>query len=283
MTDYRYMLIRYVPDRERMEPSNVGVILQSPDKIDLRFSEHAAKRNDIDTATYNEWKRFLRTEITGEAAPLFQPDRNSQDFLRHLETLCGGTVLLSRPLLLSADPARSFDNVLNSLFDRLVALPKSPPPGEAHRPTGRFRQLAEEGRFLSRGMKKHAHLAVENIRTWIAYRQVLNGELLAMDKVEIASHIGQTCNEIERLPLIAERLPQFLGARVEGKATQYVLLADELSEPFTDQSPEEFRAMRDDLEQYIDVVRKVHGVRIIREAGEAATFASEIDGKLPSA
>src|SRR5439155_25751188 len=124
--------------------------------------------------------------------------RASPQFLRYLEELCEGPVVLSRSLSLATEPTRSFDEVLQSLYQRLIAPPEIVSPGAAKRPTGRFRQFAEERRFLSRGMRRHAHIVVGSRRLWMAYRQVDNGEAIALDKVEVANQIGYTANEIER-------------------------------------------------------------------------------------
>lgn len=280
MNKYHYVLIRYVPDRERMEPTNVGVILQGNRRLDMKFSQHAAKRSDIDTTAYRQWKDFFRTEVQGDPMPLFQPDKASPAFLRYLEPLCEGPVLLSKPLLLQTDPTRRFDEVLNSLYDRLVAPPEMASPTPASSPTGRFRQLAECCQFVDRGMKRHAHVKVDGKRLWMAYRQVLDGELIAFDKVEVANNIGQTSYEIERLPRIAHLLPDFIRGRAAGKATRYLLLADQLVEPFTGQPEDEFEAMRDDLEQAVEEVKK-QGCTIIRITKEAEEFANELDERLP--
>lgn len=280
MTDYRYVLVRYVPDHERMEPVNVGLILQGPGKLDILFSPHAAKRKDIDTEAFRRWKEFFNTEVSGAAAPLFQPDRASPEFLRYLEELCEGPVVLSRSLYLGAEPTRTFDEVLASLYQRLVAPPEIISPSAATRPTGRFRQVAEACDFVSRGMRRHAHIVVASKRLWMAYRQVINGEAIALDKVEVANQIGSTSYEIERLPRIAQMLPKFAGTKIDGKPTRYILLVDDLSKPFTNQSHEEFEAMRDDLQKAVAQIGKKGG-QIIGSAKEAEAFAGELDRKLP--
>lgn len=275
MIDYRYVLVRFVPDPERMEPTNVGVILQGNGHVDVLFSPHAAKRKEIDTDIYNKWKAFFQTEIRGDAAPLFQPDRASPKFLQHLEALCGETVVLSRPLLLSAADSQRFSDVLKSLYRRLVAPCEAEPAGDATRPTGRFRQLAEEFRFVNRGMKRHEHIRVNGDRLWMAYRQVVKGETIALDKVEVGNQIGATSYEIERLPLIADKLPSFVGE----KRTHF-LLVDQLEQPFTDQPVDEFEAMRDDLERCVERIEHAGGT-VIRELNGVDTFADRLDACLP--
>jgi Protein of unknown function (DUF3037) len=101
MNQYVYSLIRFVPDLERMEPFNVGIILQSPGRIDFRMSPHAAKRKDVNTAVIQKWRSFLEEEIRGEAVPFLQPPKQSPEFLRYLHGLCDQTVTISKPLFLS--------------------------------------------------------------------------------------------------------------------------------------------------------------------------------------
>lgn len=282
MIDYRYVLIRYVPDLERMEPINVGIILQGNDHLELRISPHAAKRKEVDTVVFREWRSFFEEEIRGLPAPLFQPDRSTTKFLSHLSALCDGPITLSRPLLVSVDPSRSFEDLLDSLYRRLVAPHESEVPGDAARPTHRFRQLGQEMSFEARGIRKHAHVFVGDKRLWMAYRQLINGEMLAVDKVEVSNRMGQTACEIQCLPTIAEQLPHFINNQSDGRPRRYVLLADNLTRPFTDQSPEEFSAMRDDLEREVEKIRK-QGGRIIRNVKEVESLAGEIDSKLPKA
>ncbi|TWT44149.1 hypothetical protein RAS1_05570 [Phycisphaerae bacterium RAS1] len=279
MNEYRYLLIRYVPDADRMEPLNVGVILQDQEtgRLEFKLNPHAAKQKIVDTPTWHSWKAFFQEEIKGSAYPLFQPDRRSSEFLRYLEGLCNGPILLTRPLSISTGES-DFGTVLESLFSRLVAPRPSEEPA-ATRPTGRFRQLAVARRFVQRGLRKHTHVVINENRLWIAYRQVLDGELLAIDKVEVANQIGHTANEIERLPKVIQRLPEFLRAKVDGKATRYVLLADQFASAFSDQTPSEFDLMREDLESAIKEFN-TYDIEVIRTTTAAENLASEIDKKL---
>lgn len=279
MDHYRYTLIRYVPDLDRMEPINVGVILQGSGRIDVRLSPHAAKRKEIDTQVYRKWRQFFLEEVRGEQARLLQPEKTSPQFLTYLQQLCGGAVLLSRPLVLEVAQGRPFDSVLEDLYIRLVAPPETTSPAAAHRPTGRFRQIAEERQFLKRGMKRHTHVVVNDQPLWMAYRQVANGQIIAIDKVEVDREIGATANEIERLPHILELLPKFFGAGRK-LPTRYFLLADVLQQPFTDQPEAEFAAMRDELETAVEQVKKAGG-EVLRTVPETESLAAQLDQVLP--
>jgi hypothetical protein len=281
MFDYRYALIRYVPNASRMEPINIGIILQDATRIDFRLNTQASKKGIIDTVIFKRWRVFLEDEIRGEAVPLFQPAKTSLQFFAHLHGLCDSTVVLSRPFMVARD-VDNFDQLLESLYQRLVAPPEPETSESVNRPTGVFRQIAEERKFVHRGMKRHAHVLVGQERLWMAYRQFHNGTAFAMDQVEVANRMGQTSNEIERLPLIAQQLPRFIGAKIGDKPTQYSLLVDELRKPFTDQSKDEFDAMQEDMERAVEKIKQAGGT-ILRDRDSAEKLAEELDHKLPEA
>lgn len=280
MRDFRYALIRYIPDPLRMEPINIGILLQGQGRIDFRLNTQASRKGAIDTATFKRWRNFLEEEVGGPPVPLFQPDKSKPQFFTYLQSLCEKTVSLSNPFVVSRD-SEDFDELLNSLYQRMVAPPEAEAAESNDRPTGVFREIAEERKFLQRGMKRHAHVMVGDKALWMAYRQVMNGELIAFDKIEVATRIGATANEIERIPTVAHRLPQFINKRVNGKPTRYVLLADELERPFSPQSPEDFQAMKADLAKAIELVSSKGG-QVISSKHEAQRFCDELDQKLPA-
>jgi hypothetical protein len=279
MRDYRYVLVRYVADRLRMEPINVGVILQGAGRVDIRFSPHAAKRKDIDTATLQQWRQFFVEEVKGDPTPLFHPEKESAAYLQYLAQLCEGAIHLSTPLQYATIESSAFDEVLESLYQRLVAPPEQATTAEVNRATSRFRQISKERDFDRRGMRRHAHVKISGKPLWMAYRQVDNGELIAIDKIEVDNRIGSTASEIQQLPRIIEFLPDFLRTGSNPKPTRFVLLADPLEKPFTDQSPEEFEAMQRDLDEMVGRVERGGG-RVLRSLPEAEKLADEIDQKL---
>jgi len=100
-----------------------------------------------------------------------------------------------------------------------------------------------------------------------------------MDKIEVNVEIGKTANEIERMPHVLENLPSFLQAG-GGRPTRYVLLADSMQQPFTDQPIDEFEAMRNELETIVQKVQQVGG-EVVRTVPEAERLATELDRLLP--
>ena len=199
MNDLHYALIRFVPDMARMEPINFGVVLQGFGKIDFKLNPNFARRKDVETPVFQQWRDFLVEEIRGEPMPLFQPQKDSVEFLTHLANLCEQTVSMSRPLFVSAKKDESFEDVLESLFTKLVLPPESPKPDHMPRPTSRFREIEDEKQFRRRGMRKHPYLTLPGDKRWNAYRQLLNGENIVIDKVEVRNDVGLTADEIQKL------------------------------------------------------------------------------------
>ena len=280
MKNYRYALIRFVADALRMEPVNVGLVLQDQDKLDFQLNTKFSLKGKVDSTVFNQWRKFLEEEITGDAMPLFQPKKSSQAFFSHLAGLCDGAIRLSEPLSFATEEDQTFDEVLSSLYKRLVAPHPDAMAVEANRPTGRFRQLMKDYDFLRRGMKRHAHVELPDNRRWMPYRHLLNDSVLAIDKIEVSNQIGQTANEIQGLTAPLSLLKDFLKDGVAGQPTEYYLLADTLESRFTDQSEKEFGLMRDDLERAVDGVREAGG-SVIRSAPDACSLAERLDHRLP--
>jgi hypothetical protein len=279
MQQFRYALIRFVKDRERMEPVNVGVILQGEGRVDFKLQPHFARHKDVDTAVWGAWRRFFEQEVRGEAVPLFQPDRVTEPFLWHLHSLATSNVVLSEPLLASAPDDRSFEAMLNVLYERLAAAPDEQPRATATRPTARFKEITEQRHFLRRGMKKPAFVHSGSERLWHAFRQVENGVHIAIDKVEVGRELHLTATEIQMLQLVTERLPRFLNPDIAQRSTRYILLADKLEKPFTDQSEEDFRGMKRLLDEYQERIAGAGG-RVVRSADEVGGIATEMEKSL---
>ena len=281
MNDLHYALIRFVPDMARMEPINFGVVLQGFGKIDFKLNPNFAIRKDVETPVFQQWRDFLVEEIRGEPMPLFQPRKDSVEFLTHLANLCEQTVSLSRPLFVSAKKDESFEDVLESLFTKLVLPPESPKSDHMPRPTSRFREIEYEKQFRRRGMRKHPYLTLPGDKRWNAYRQLLNGENIVIDKVEVRNDVGLTADEIQKLASGVEPfLDRFLESTAPAIPTRYYLLADDLKEKFTDQTDDDYHAMKDELDCVIKTVES-RGGSVLRRAEEVVDLANLIDNKLP--
>lgn len=153
----RYLLAKYVPDPQRMEPRNIGVVVWSPEGIEARFlAEKPHHPGDVDgrslpafvssLGAYKQWLRFWRTELNKNAIDSiagsgFVP-RTSPAFLEALMSWSKGNFLLSeggygldyvevddlvefadqlyRSLVDTSDSEESRDPTLDELCDEVI-------------------------------------------------------------------------------------------------------------------------------------------------------------------
>ena len=284
MNDFLYALIRFVPDTVRMEPINIGVILQGSGKIDFKLNPHVARRKVIETQVFQRWRRFFEEEISGPPVPLFQPPKDSPQFIKHLGSLCESTITITRPLVHSIHEELPFQAVLDSIYDLMVATPEQKKK-EPDRPTSQFRQIEDEKEFRKRGMKKHPYIFVggdSGSKHWNAYRQVLNGQDIVIDKIEVGNQVGLTADEIQKLSSGAEHfLERFLRDNSRsGRPPRYCLIADQLVTKFSEQSDGDFAIMLEELEKTKATVRELGG-EVLDHPDNIISFTEDLDGRLP--
>lgn len=76
-------------------------------------------------------------------------------------------------------------------------------------------------------------------------------------------------------------LKAFLDTQRQTPPQRYCLIADELSDKFSDQADEDFQAMREEYDRVLMIVAD-YGGTLFRKKEEVVTFASDLDKKLPS-
>jgi hypothetical protein len=287
MREFNYALIRYIADRLRMEPINVGLVLQDSAGAIVKFSPHVAKRAVVDTETYNQWKAFFEAEVKNDVDPLFRPPTNSPEFFVYLSRLCDGPIIMSRPLIVADENEISGEQMLDILFRRLVLPEEKSGTPENQRATGRYRELEAEYQLLKRGVRKHAVVPIETREGGSPvhrrpYRQVANGKYIAMDKIEVARELSRTAEEINGLLNVKSFLDLFLKTQVQQRETRYILLADRLIEPFGGQPREDFQSMRDDIERTVDLVQAAGG-EVIRDPLDSEKLARTLNDQLVAA
>lgn len=151
---FLYQIIRYVPDLRRMEPKNIGVIVQGQSDLKLRLWKHfrpGDDKPDFDYANFKKWREFFEEEVNGPQIPLFQPPRHSPEFLEYLHSRCRGNYIVTRPLHIAMQIA-DIDEVAEYLYETLVRSPEEEPE-PAEQPVQRFREelrekKLEKNRFL---------------------------------------------------------------------------------------------------------------------------------------
>ncbi len=137
---YLYQIIRYVADLRRMEPQNIGVLVQSATQLRHRVWTHfrpLGDKPDFDSANFRKWREFFEEEVNGPQIALFQPPRHSPEFLEYLQSRCKGNYVVTRPLHV-AMRTENIDKVTEYLYETLVRSPEEPEPAE--RPVQRFRE-----------------------------------------------------------------------------------------------------------------------------------------------
>ncbi len=98
---YLYQIIRYIPDLRRMEPQNIGVVVQGRSGSLCRIWRHfrpLGEKPSFDYANFRKWREFFDEEVNGRQVDLFQPLRHTREFLEYLQSRCKGNYVLTRPL-----------------------------------------------------------------------------------------------------------------------------------------------------------------------------------------
>lgn len=142
----RYALAKYIPDLDRMEPRNIGVIVWSPDGIESRFlAQKVDQPETLDgrsipsfitsPAAYRQWIEFWQSELRkpeiqtpeGQTAP-----QGSPDFLAALQRWNRGNfVLADAGVLLDHVDADNLPNVVDHLYHALVETGRGDDPRDA--------------------------------------------------------------------------------------------------------------------------------------------------------
>jgi len=135
-TAARYLIAKYIPDVQRMEPRNIGIIVWSPDGVEARFAaEHQDRPGDVDArnlplfvnsqGTYKQWVSFWRSQLD---KPVMEPvrggepiERTSIDFLEALiATSTANYMLCEGGHILDYVSPDTMGHLADQLFRRLV-------------------------------------------------------------------------------------------------------------------------------------------------------------------
>src|SRR5258706_189055 len=127
---YLYQIIRYVADLRRMEPQNIGVLVQSDSQVKCRMWFHFVpkgdKAKDFDYANFRKWREFFEDEVNGPQIALFQPDRHTREFLEYLQSRCKGNYIVTPPLHVAMQ-TNNIEEVTDYLYEMLVRSPEEEP------------------------------------------------------------------------------------------------------------------------------------------------------------
>jgi len=166
----KYLVAKYIPDLERMEPRNIGVVVWSPEGIEARFAaEKPDNPGEIDgrsipsfvtsSNAYRQWIQFWRAELEKaeiEAADGTTVPHGSPDFLSGLQSWNRGSFVLAEGGML-LDPVHADDltGLALHLYDWLVEAsgtdePRDPTLDELCDKVLEETRLADDPHFVSR-------------------------------------------------------------------------------------------------------------------------------------
>ena len=120
---FHYQILRYIPDLQRMEPRNFGVIVQGAGQTRFKINTRFAQKGFVDTEAFRRWRQFLGKEIDDEQTEqlsLFRPAKDTPEFLTHLNQMIKGNFTLSRPMITEYRKTVKIDSVLEDLFMTVV-------------------------------------------------------------------------------------------------------------------------------------------------------------------
>ena len=136
MNTTKYLIAKYIPDLNRMEPRNVGIVVWSPEGIEARFlAEKPNNPGELDgrsipsfvtsPSAYRQWIQFWRSELAKaeieSAKSGVRVSRSSLDFLTALESWNQGNFVLAEGgVLLDAIDADDLPTLTEHLFRTLV-------------------------------------------------------------------------------------------------------------------------------------------------------------------
>lgn len=132
----RYLLVKHVPDIERQEPRNIGIILWTPWGVEGRFiGEKPDHPGEVDgrsipefvrsKSTYRQWVTFWRQELAKDAiTPIMGGAAVRRGDPAFADTLLlagkGDYVIEDGGLLFDADPEDEVTAIVDSLYVRLI-------------------------------------------------------------------------------------------------------------------------------------------------------------------
>lgn len=175
MTTSRFLVAKYVPDRLRMEPRNIGVVLWTPERVLARFRGESidqpgqvdgrAVRFTNDTRIYKRWIRYWRQELSKQELlpPAGGPRvrRTEPGFVEALLDRTRASYYLEDGGLI-LDPVQADDTaeLLGELYGRLVEEPCPTEPAEPSTETHPLQSATQ--RLLSEsGVRHDPHLRTD--------------------------------------------------------------------------------------------------------------------------
>lgn len=228
---YLYQIIRYVPDLRRMEPKNIGVIVQGQSDLKLRLWTHfrpGDDKPDFDYANFRKWREFFEEEVNGRQIALFQPPHHTREFLEYLQSRCGGNYVVTRPLNVTMR-TEDIDEVTEYLYGTLVRSPEEE-SDPAEQPVRRFRERLEARKLHKNPfLRRDEYVALPNgeaeLFRWQYRKNHGSDELILIEPVQWLGKIRYTQLELEHVLSAAKKIRE---ARLRARL---IVVMDELVPP----------------------------------------------------
>lgn len=277
-TPYLYQIIRYVPDLERMEPQNIGVIVQGQlhivSKIWARFRP-LGEKPDFDYVNFRKWREFFDEEINGPQISMFQPDRTDPLFLEYLQSRCKGNYLLTRPLSIVMQ-TEQIEEVRDYLYQRLVRSPDSDQE-PADQPVRRFREQLQ-ARKLDRNpmLRRDEYLELPNgeseLFKWQYQKNHGSDQRILIEPIQWLDRIRLTQIELDHVLRAAEKV------RKSGLNAQLIVVMDEVQAPAKSSRP----ATQQLYENYMRGKEELRGLsnEVVSSAPEAEGLVARVERDL---
>lgn len=271
---FRYQILRYIADLKRMEPENIGVIIQNSREASCRFHTRLGNRPGFDFDNYRRWREFFESEINEPPVPVFQPPRGDIAFLEYLQGRCIGNYSLTRPLEL-AMPSADLLEARNHLFKTLVLKPDEA-IGNTKQPVQRLRSELKQRNIINNpAFHKKQLFNANGISEFVEYFYVRNHGAnlpVIIQPVQILPDISRTINAMERAEAIVHNLR---AAKVKAEIS---VVVDEMAEPKRSDSDEHKWA----YDHIIKGKRQLEeqGVAVVDSTGKTVRLSANIEKDL---
>ncbi|SRR6266404_220470 len=276
--DYLYQIIRYIPDLRRMEPQNIGILVQSESGITCRLWTRfrpLGDKPDFDYANFRKWREFFELEINGPQIKMFQPPRESREFLEYLQSRCKGNYTVTRPLHVAME-ANHIDQVRDYLYETLVR--SSDDEHEpAEQPVRRFREQLQSRKLnRNRYLHRDEYLILPNgdaqLFHWQYHKNHGSDKQVLIEPVQWLDKIRLTQLELEHVLSAAKKL------RDSKLRAQLIVIMDEVAPPSKFAKDATIRL----YENYLDGKRTLKQLsdEVVTNASESEELVARIESDL---
>jgi hypothetical protein len=121
----RYLVAKYAPDLNRMEPENIGVFLWSDGAVAMRFLKEKDAPFIEDKSNYRRWPDFWRVQATSDqlsplrGVPILRSDPGFMDVLRATQE--GNYLLFDGGRISTPIATNEIEDAAAFLFDEIVS------------------------------------------------------------------------------------------------------------------------------------------------------------------